>query len=82
MIEGSRHDDVGLTLAQFFTTEELVEMFRDNLRYARALPPGEQRNQHLKLAQTLKALFLSKNLRLDASLIAPPPVSSAPNKAD
>jgi hypothetical protein len=33
-------DDLGLILEQFYTIEELVELLRDNLRYARSFPPA------------------------------------------
>ena len=72
-------DDIGPTLDQFYTTEELVELLRDNLRYARSFPPGEQRNQHRKIAKSLKALFLSKNWAIDAASTVPARTSNKTN---
>jgi len=54
-------DDLGPFLAQLYTTEELVELVRDNIRYARAFPPGPQRNQHRQIVISLRALFKNKN---------------------
>jgi hypothetical protein len=54
-------DDIGQYLEQFYTIEELVELYRDNLRRARSSPPGAQRDQHRKIARSLKALFKSKS---------------------
>jgi hypothetical protein len=50
-------DDVGSVLEQFYATDELVELWRDNLRHARSSPPGAQRNQHRKLARSLRVFF-------------------------
>jgi hypothetical protein len=54
-------DGLGPILAQFYTREELVELVRDNVRYARAFPPGPQRNQHRQIVASLRALFKNKN---------------------
>jgi hypothetical protein len=37
-----------------------VEMRRNVLRYARMFPPGGDRNQHLQIALSLRALFRNK----------------------
>jgi hypothetical protein len=37
-----------------------VEMRRNVLRYARTFPPGGERNQHLQIALSLRALFRNK----------------------
>ena len=60
-------DDLGLILEQFYTTEELVELLRDNLRYARSFPPGAQRNQHRQIAKSLRALSKSRKWLTDPS---------------
>jgi hypothetical protein len=54
-------DDLGPHLTQLYTAEELVELVRDNLRYARAFPPGPQRNQHRQIVTSLRALFKNSN---------------------
>jgi hypothetical protein len=54
-------DGPGPVLAQRYTREELVELVRDNIRYARAFPPGPQRNQHRQIVVSLRALFKNKN---------------------
>jgi len=40
-----------------YSAAELVEMRRQILRYARSIPPGPDRNQHLRLALSLRRLF-------------------------
>jgi hypothetical protein len=37
--------------------EELIELRRMNLRYARSFSPGHERNQHRQTAMSLKDLF-------------------------
>ena len=37
-----------------------IEMRRKVLRYARTLPPGGERNQHRKVALSLRSLFRNK----------------------
>ena len=39
---------------------ELIEHRRNILRYARAFPPGSERNQHRQVALSLRALFKNK----------------------
>jgi hypothetical protein len=69
-VTSTASDDIGLYLEQFYATEELVELYRDNLRRARSSPPGEQRDQHRKIARSLKALFKSKNWHAGTSSTA------------
>jgi hypothetical protein len=40
-----------------YNLEELIELRRMNLRYARTFPPGHQRNQHRQTAMSLKDLL-------------------------
>jgi hypothetical protein len=43
-----------------YSKAELTEHRRNILRYARALPPGAERNQHRQIALSLRALFKNK----------------------
>jgi hypothetical protein len=52
--------DIGRDLAQFYTTEELVELVRDNLQCANAFAPGPERDRHLQIVDSLGALFKDK----------------------
>ena len=40
-----------------YSKAELIEHRRNVLRYARAFPPGAERNQHRQIALSLRALF-------------------------
>jgi hypothetical protein len=40
-----------------YTVDELAELRRTMLRYARSFPPGNERNQHLQIAVKLRTLF-------------------------
>jgi hypothetical protein len=40
-----------------YSLDELTELRRTMLRYARSFPPGSQRNQHLQIAVSLRRLF-------------------------
>ena len=40
-----------------YSKAELLEHRRNILRYARAFPPGPERNQHRQVALSLRALF-------------------------
>jgi hypothetical protein len=42
-----------------YTIEELVELRRSTLRYARSFPPGDERNRHRQIAALLRTLFQS-----------------------
>jgi hypothetical protein len=44
-----------------YCLEELIEKRRIVLRYARAFPPGAERNQRRQIAVSLRALFRNKN---------------------
>ena len=51
-----------------YSPDELAELRRTMLRYARSFPPGDERNQHLQIVVSLRKLF--KNERwLDAHTI-------------
>jgi hypothetical protein len=43
-----------------YNLEELIELRRMNLRYARSFPPGHERNQHRQTAMSLRDLFENK----------------------
>jgi hypothetical protein len=42
-----------------YTAEELMELRRNTLRYARSFPPGDERNRHRQIAALLRTLFQS-----------------------
>jgi hypothetical protein len=42
-----------------YTVEELIDLRRYTLRYARSFPPGDERNRHRKVAASLRTLFQS-----------------------
>ncbi len=44
-------------VARLYTLDELTELRRNTLRYARSFPPGDERNQHRQLAVSLRTLF-------------------------
>jgi len=48
-------------LARLYTLDELTELRRNTLRYARSFPPGDERNQHRQLAISLRMLFKGEN---------------------
>ena len=52
-------------VARLYSLDELLELRRNLLRYARTFPPGEERNQHLQIAVRLRALFKSEQWRRD-----------------
>jgi hypothetical protein len=41
------------------TVEELIDLRRSTLRYARSFPPGDERNRHREVATSLRKLFHS-----------------------
>jgi hypothetical protein len=43
-----------------YSQAELLELRRNILRYARAFPPGPERNQHRQVALSLRALFRNR----------------------
>jgi hypothetical protein len=40
-----------------YTVEELINLRRNTLRYARSFPPGAERNRHRQVAASLRTLF-------------------------
>jgi len=42
-----------------YTVEELIDLRRSTLRYARSFPPGNERNRHRQVAASLRTLFQS-----------------------
>jgi hypothetical protein len=48
---------VGPLVGRLYSRDELLELRRNILRYARTFPPGDERNQHLQVAVSLRALF-------------------------
>jgi hypothetical protein len=46
-------------LQRRYTIEELIELRRNTLRYARSFPPGDERNRHRQIAALLRTLFQS-----------------------
>jgi hypothetical protein len=56
-----------------YTIEELTELRRKTLRYARSFPPGEERDRHRQVAASLRTLFQSegwfKAPTLDVALV-------------
>jgi hypothetical protein len=45
------------SLEHLYTPDELAELRRTMLRYARSFPPGSERNRHLQIAVSLRKLF-------------------------
>ena len=54
------HTDLMPTFERLYSIEELVELQRNALRYARSFPPGAERNQHRQVAMSLRGLCKSK----------------------
>jgi hypothetical protein len=56
-----------------YTVEELIELRRKTLRYARSFPPGDERDRHRQVAASLRTLFQSdgwfKAHALDGALV-------------
>jgi hypothetical protein len=48
-----------------YSLDELGELRRNVLRYARTFPPGEERNQHFHVAVSLRSLFKNEKWRRD-----------------
>jgi hypothetical protein len=44
-------------VGRLYSLDELTEVRRNTLRYARTFPPGNERNQHRQLAVSLRTLF-------------------------
>ena len=53
-------DGLAPILQQLYTPEELLELRRANLRFARSFPSGAKRNQHRQIALSLRALCKNK----------------------
>jgi hypothetical protein len=47
-------------IERLYSLDELVELRRNTLRYARAFPPGSERNRHRQVALSLRSLFKGK----------------------
>jgi hypothetical protein len=45
------------TPERLYSIEELVELRRNTLRYARSVPAGDERNKHRQVALSLRILF-------------------------
>jgi hypothetical protein len=45
---------------RLYSLEELLEVRRNTLRFARTFPPGSERNSHRQLATSLRILFRDK----------------------
>jgi len=52
-----------LLVERLYSLDELLELRRNLLRYARTFPPGYERNQHLQVAVALPALFKGEKWR-------------------
>jgi hypothetical protein len=50
---------------RLYSPDELLELRRNVLRYARTFPPGEERNQHFRVAVSIRALFKDEKWRRD-----------------
>jgi hypothetical protein len=48
-----------------YSDEELLELRRSTLRFARSLRPGSERNQHRQIAASLRALFRNEQWLAD-----------------
>ena len=44
-------------VTRLYSLDELVEMRRNTLRFARTFPPGNERNHHRQVATALRMLF-------------------------
>jgi hypothetical protein len=51
---------------RLYSIEDLVELRRNTLRYARAFPPGNARNQHRQVAVSLRTLFRGQRWLADS----------------
>jgi len=60
---------------RLYSLDELRELRRAMLRYARYFPPGAERNQHLQIAVSLRRLFRNQKW-LDAHTIEAPQLTS------
>jgi hypothetical protein len=56
---------VDARVERLYSLDELRELRRSLLRYARSFPPGDERNQHRQVAVRLRLLFKDEKWRLD-----------------
>ena len=70
-----RMTSVELLVKPHYSVGELTELRRYVLRYARSFPPGDERNQHLQIAVSLRKLFRNEKW-LDAHTIKGPQSAS------
>ena len=70
--------------ARLYSLDELLELRRNVLRYARACPQGNERNQHRQVAVSLRALFKDQKWlqshTLEGAML--PPIDPVGTKAD
>ena len=52
-----RRPDSTIPVQPLYNRDELTDLRRNMLRYARTFPPGEERNHHLQIAASLRRLF-------------------------
>jgi hypothetical protein len=50
---------------RLYSPDEVTELRRTMPRYARSFPRGDERNQHLQVAVSLRALFKNEKWRRD-----------------
>jgi hypothetical protein len=50
---------------RLYSLDQLLELRRNMLRYARTFPPGGERNQHRRVAASLRVLFKNEKWRRD-----------------
>jgi hypothetical protein len=72
---------------RLYSLEELVELRRNTLRYAREFPPGNERNQHRQVAVSLRGLFRGQkwprtHTPEGAMLSSTHPVGTKPDPSD
>jgi hypothetical protein len=72
---------------RLYSLEELTELRRNTLRYARAFPPGNERNRHRQVAVSLRSLFrgqkwLRTHTREGALLSSDRPIGTKPDPTD
>ena len=51
---------------RLYSLDELVEMRRNTLRFARSFPPGSECNSHRQLATSLRMLFQRQKMAADS----------------
>jgi hypothetical protein len=52
-------------IEHLYSPDELTELRRKMLRYARSIPQGDERNHHLQVAVSLRRLFRNEEWRRD-----------------